>query len=56
MIEKIQMAVVWKMPRWVIRWALVRAHAQASAIVPTQECPTITVHQAAQRWDTPEGE
>jgi hypothetical protein len=34
-IERIQTAIVWRLPRWVIRWAIVRAAVKGETGNPT---------------------
>jgi len=49
--EKIQIWVVWHLPKWMIRWALARAFAKASVEkLPDREASTITVFEAAEGW------
>lgn len=45
-IEKIQMAIVWHMPKWVIKWATIKSCSEAWADAGTKtpdEIPLIDV-------------
>lgn len=49
--ERIQMRFVWILPRWIVRWALIRAHVHAMQENPSEEIPAMTVVRVAQAWD-----
>jgi hypothetical protein len=52
-IERLQMKLVWMLPRWVIRWAVVRAIAHATTGEwSNQVVPELTAMDAMQRWDS----
>ena len=50
--DKLQMAFVWMMPKWVIMWASVRmiAHATTGKYSGTV-VPELTAMDALKRWD-----
>jgi hypothetical protein len=54
LIEKVQMKVVWMLPRWVIQWAVVRCFAHGTTGRWSHTiAPTLTVDEALKRWDKP---
>lgn len=52
MIEKLQIWIAWKLPRWLVRWASVRmiAHATTGEYSKTV-VPELTAMDALGRWD-----
>lgn len=55
-IEKLQTAIVWRLPRWVIKWATVRLFANATTgnlqYVPVDQ---VTYSEAMNKWERKEG-
>jgi hypothetical protein len=52
MVEKIQMWIAWKLPRWLVRWASVRMIAHATTgRYSTTVVPEISAMDALQRWE-----
>lgn len=47
-----QTRLVWRMPRWVIRWAVVRAYAQAGANSPKKNYADLTYNDVYQAVET----
>mgnify|MGYP003435228766 FL=1 len=50
MIEKIQMWIAWRIPRWLARLAFVRVSTHASFVLSERELPGITVVEALEQW------
>ena len=50
--EKLQMWIAWKMPRWLVKWCAVRLMAHGSAADETChiEVPDLTCVDALRRW------
>ena len=44
-LPKFQMAVAWKLPRWLVRWAVVRAYARATTTEPTKTPDELTYRE-----------
>jgi hypothetical protein len=51
-IDRAQMAIAWRLPRWLVRWAAVRviAHATTGRYDKTV-VPELPAMEALSRWD-----
>ena len=50
-VEKAQMAVAWKLPRWLVKWAAIRLMANATTGEhSSQVVPDLTAMDALKRW------
>ena len=50
--EKILMAIVWKLPRWLIYWASIRLFAHATTgIYGNTITPELNIIDALKRWE-----
>lgn len=53
-IEKIQLAVAWALPRWLVYWAAIRLMAHATQDqYSNQIVPELTAMDALKRWPAP---
>ena len=53
-VEDAQMWLVWRLPRWLVRWAVVRATLHATSGQRSNEVvPEVTAIEVMQRWDKP---
>lgn len=51
MIEKVQMWIAWKMPRWLVKWCAVRLMANATqGEYCHQIVPNLSAIDALKRW------
>ena len=50
-IEKLQTAIVWRLPRWVIKWAFIRAMAYATQVYHDKQPDEIGLMTALEAWD-----
>ena len=50
-VDRVAMAIVWALPKWVIKWALVRATAHGTTgQYSGQIVPDLTCMDALKRW------
>ena len=50
-VERIQMAVAWLLPRWLVKWAAIRLMAHATqGYWENQIVPELTALDALKRW------
>jgi hypothetical protein len=50
--ERLVMALVWRLPRWLIYWSAIRLMAHATTgRYGSQVVPDLTVMDALERWD-----
>jgi hypothetical protein len=51
--DKMQMAIAWAMPRWLVKWCAVRLIAYATqGKYSTQNVPALSAMDALKRWET----
>ncbi len=52
-LERLQIWVAWRMPRWLVMWATLRLVSHATTGSYRDTCvPELTVMDAIKRWDT----
>jgi len=54
-VEQLQMAIAWSLPRWLVKWAVVRATAHATMGQWGSTHPdSITPMDVMERWEQPQ--